>query len=43
MHPNSITDQSDDDLNNNNRGLNRDNKQSRSNRKIKPMYPMPNN
>ncbi len=42
VHPNSITDQSDDDLNQNNRGLNRDNKQTRSNRKIKPMYPMPN-
>lgn len=40
-HPHQYTDQSDDDLGHN-RSLNRDNKHTRSTRKIKPMYPVPN-
>ena len=41
-HPHQFTDQSDDDLGGQHRGLNRDNKHTRSTRKIKPMYPVPN-
>lgn len=43
-HPNFGTDQSDDDLgySGNGRSLNRENKHTRSTRKIKPMYPIPN-
>ena len=40
-HLSSITDQSDEDPAH--RSLNRDNKHTRSSRKIKPMYPIPNN